>query len=116
VIFGPLLWVGLNVPLVALFTFTDWDSAALMLFGGIFGGAYGLGYLVGDWWALALPLPLSLGVSVYVVVGAPDCPECWSATWAIFAAMLFAVGAGIRRRQRSAPPVAKPVDSRHSDV
>ena len=67
-IFGPLLWVGLNVPLVALFTFTDWDSAALMLFGGIFGGAYGLGYLVGDWWALALPLPLSLGVSVYVVV------------------------------------------------
>jgi hypothetical protein len=103
VFLGPLLWIGLNVALVGCYALVPSDQTGSLWLLGFFVGAYGLGYLVGNWWAIAAPLLLMVGATVLLFVDVSDDPDFGLLLIGIllFAALLFfLIKVGIDRRQR----------------
>jgi hypothetical protein len=101
---GSLLWLGLTVALFGTYVLVNSDQTGVLLFGGMLAGAYGLGYLVGNWWAFVTPMLLVIGLIVLLFVDASDDPDFGLVFWAIIlfvaAPLFFLVKAGIGRRRR----------------
>jgi hypothetical protein len=73
------------------------------LFAGFFLTTYGLGYLVGNWWAIAVPLLLMIGATVDLFVEVSNDPDfgLFVVGIVLLAALLFfAIKVGIDGRQR----------------
>jgi hypothetical protein len=107
VVLGPLLWLALNAVLAGCFVLIGAlypsDQAGLLLFGGFFLSTYGLGYLVGSWWAIAAPLLLTIGVTVDLFVEVSNDPDfgLFVVGIVLLAALLFfSIKVGIDGRQR----------------
>jgi hypothetical protein len=115
VFLGSLLWLGLTVAVVGSYLLVQADLTLFLSFGGVGVGTYGLGYLVGNWWALTAPLLSVMGLTVLLVVTASNDPDfglVLGAIWLFFAAPLFFLTrAGIGRRQRESvmrAPLSRP--------
>jgi hypothetical protein len=107
VVLAPLLWLALNVVLAGCFALIyalyPSDQASVLLFAGFFLSTYGLGYLVGNWWAVAAPLLLMIGVTVDLFVEVSNDPDfgLFVVGIVLLAALLFfAIKVGIDGRQR----------------
>ena len=97
---GTATWLGLCAASTGLYALASiWDVLALMALGMDAVATVLLGYLVGNWWALAAPLLVFVGLDVALALsGDPSAGATAVIIWPVFGVIALLVWVGIRWR------------------